>query len=184
MRRFIIRRKFRNMGFDRENTAEAEQKLREIVRAKLDYRLFYLYKLFQKDQQLKFQLPLEIFWEIHKILIETERLYYAPENRLPIKLITEEFSQNSITNATRNKLATKGIILSGLTNNENYETYTHCGFRSRRNEDQYRAVYYDLGLVKIKGRLYVNKALYEKVKQELEIINYYYDTGLIGNIKI
>ncbi len=182
MRRLFMPRKFRNIGFDRKNISEAEEKLRAIVREKLDYRLFYLYKLFQKDGKIAFQLPLEIFREIEKILIANERFYYAPENRLPIKLISDYFSQNSISAATRNKIVTKEVVLSGLAKDEKYETYTHCGFRSRRNEDQYRAYYYDLGLVKIKSRLYVNKALYLKAKQELDIINYYYDTGFIGNI--
>ena len=164
------------------NFQEAEEKLRSIVRRKLDYRLFYLYKLFQKDGKLGFQVPLDIFREIDKILGEVERIYYGPENRLAVKLISETFSQNSISAATRNKVVTPGVIVSGIGKDEKYETYTHAGFRTRRNEDQYRAYYYDLGLIKIKNRLYVNKALFEKVVQEIAIINYYYDTGCIGNI--
>ena len=163
-RKMSMFEKYQNLLISREEL------LRDIIQKKLDYRLFYLYKLWQKDDNLKIQLPLDIIWEIHKILIKSERYYYGPENRLPVKLISDIFSDKTIAAAKRNKIVTKDIVIYGIEKGEKYETYVRCGFRSRANEDKFAAYYHDIGLIKIGSRLYVNKVLYNKAKEEIKIL--------------
>lgn len=148
----------------------------KIVQDKIDYRVFYLYKLAQKE--FREHLPLEIIKEINIYLMKMEYNYYGVENRLPIKSLEEIFPSHKIEEMKNKRdIVETGVskvkrIVSGV-KERHYILY--------RGVDNYAYIYYDnLGnhitlnyevmWININSRLYVNKAWFNRIKLEIETI--------------
>ena len=160
---------------ERDNQEYVErQRVYDLVKtealSKIDFRLYFLYKYWAPSN---ITLPYEMFLEIQKYLTDLERNYYGPENRLPLTQIDKYYRFPCHEVYIKNIMKTKGYPIKspqtpdGLKVTDKFERYNKT-FRVEIYDGKGCNV--NFGLIKINTRYYINKCLFIKTMQRIQLI--------------
>lgn len=145
----------------------------------VDYRLYLKIKYWSPLSNSNIRLPYDMICEINKHLLEAESVYYASENRLPIKKVKEFFIEDYVKDLVKNKeKGPKNLQnVTGLKAKDRFKLYGPAFETEISSPNSYYSRYLELNvyIVKINNRYYVNKAIFYKIMERIDIIRKIFD---------